>query len=130
MSEGLCGAVGVQTGTILGEAVSCSQRPRRGEACPTGLEWRLEDPSCCIETDPFLYIYTQKLYTVICVYILLCVLSVSAEEGAEYSECSEKEGSHEVVTGARDDTPSSVTSSDETRGKVGSTWSLILPQCL
>ena len=55
-------------------------------------------------------------------YILLCVLSVSAEEGAECSECSEREGSHEVVTGTREDTPFSGTSSDETRGKVGSTW--------
>ena len=125
MSAGLCGAVGVQTGTILGEAVSCSQIPRRGEPCPTGLEWRLEDPTCCIETDTFLCIYTQKLYTVICVYILLCVLSVSAEEGAEWSKFSEErdgEGSHEVVTGTREDAPSSDTSSDETRGKVGSNW--------
>ena len=52
-------------------------------------------------------------------YILLCVLSVSAEEGAE---CSEREGSHEVVTGTREDTPFSDTRNDETRGKVGSTW--------
>ena len=119
MSAGLCGEVGVQTGTILGETVSCSQIPRRGETCPTSLEWRLEDPSCCIETDTFLCIYTQKLYTVICVYILLCVLSVSAEEGAECSECSEEsygEGSHEVVTGTRGDTPFSVTRNDTTRG--------------
>ena len=56
------------------------------------------------------------------VYILLCVLPVSAEEGAECSECSEREGSHEVVTGARDDTPFSDTKNDATRGKVGSTW--------
>ena len=42
--------------------------------------------------------------------------------GAECSECSEREGSHEVVTGAREDTPFSDTSSDETRGKVGSNW--------
>ena len=50
-----------------------------------------------------------------CVYILLCVLSVSAEEGAEWSKCSE---SHEVVTGTRGDTPFSDTRNDETRGKV------------
>ena len=119
MSAGLCGEVGVQTGTILGEAVSCSQRPRRGEPCPTSLEWRLEDPSCCIETDTFLCIYTQKLYTVICVYILLCVLSVSAEKGTEWSKCSEEsygEGSHEVVTGTREDTSFSDTRNDTTRG--------------
>ena len=50
-------------------------------------------------------------------YILLCVLSVSAE----CSECSEREASHEVVTGAREDTSFSDTRNDETRGKVGST---------
>ena len=51
-------------------------------------------------------------------YLLLCVLPVSAEEGAESSECIEEaygEGSHEVVTGTREDTPFSDTSSDDTR---------------
>ena len=53
------------------------------------------------------------------VYILLCVLSVSAEEGVECSECSEEshgEASHEVVTGTRGDTPFSDTRNDTTRG--------------
>ena len=52
------------------------------------------------------------------VLTFLCIYTV----GAECSECSEREASHEVVTGTREDTPFSVTSSDETRGKVGSTW--------
>ena len=50
---------------------------------------------------------------------------MSAEEGAEWSKFSEErdgEGSHEVVTRTREDTPFSDTRNDETRGKVGSNW--------
>ena len=79
-----------------------------------------------------LAILYRHIYTVMCVYILLCVLPVSAEEVAEWFEQSERdrEGSHEMVTGTREDTLFSDTSSDETRGEVGSNWSLIPPQCL